>query len=56
MKRVVFYDLNDIKLNEFDSAKECADFINCKVAEIRMCCLGKRSRIKKFKTKYINYE
>ena len=26
-----------------------------KDTDVRMCCLGKRSRIKNHKTKYVNY-
>lgn len=53
--KVDLYDLNDNFLKRFDSAKECAQYIGCKDAEVRMCCLGKRSRIRKFKTKYYNH-
>ncbi len=56
MKRIILYDLNDNYLNEFDNAERCANYIGCKDAEVRMCCLGKRSRIKNYKTKYVNYE
>lgn len=51
-KEVYLYDINDKIINEFKSVIECANFIGCKEAEVRMCCLGKRSRIKNFKTKY----
>lgn len=56
IKKVKLFDLNDNYINTFDSARDCADFIGCQISEIRMCCLGKRNRIKKYKTKYINYE
>jgi group I intron endonuclease len=56
IKNVELFDLNDNYINTFDSANECANFIGCQIAEIRMCCLGKRSRIKNYKTKYKNYE
>lgn len=56
-KKVVdlFY-LNGEFIQSFKSAKECANFIGCKDAEVRMCCLGKRSRIKNYITKYVKYE
>ncbi len=51
-KKIYLFDLNNTYIDTFDSAKLCADFLKCKEAEIRMCCLGKRSRIKKYITKY----
>lgn len=51
-KCVYLYDLEQNLIAKFQSAKACAEFIGCKIPEIRMCCLGRRSRIKKFKTKY----
>jgi hypothetical protein len=56
IKKIELFDLNDKYINTFDSAKECANFIGCQTAEIRMCCLGKRNRIKNYKTKYKKYE
>jgi group I intron endonuclease len=56
IKKVELFNLNNNYINTFDSAKDCANFLNCKTAEIRMCCLGKRSRIKKYITKYKIYE
>lgn len=55
MFRIELYDLDNNLIKTFDNAKECAEFIGCKDAEVRMCCLGRRSRIKKYKTKYVNY-
>ena len=52
IKKVKLYDLNNNYINTFNSSKECAKHIGCKEAEIRMCCLGKRSRIKQYITKY----
>lgn len=56
IKKVELYDLNNKYINTFISAKECANFIGCQTAEIRMCCLDKRSRIKNYITKYKIYE
>lgn len=52
VKKVYLYDLNDNYLQEFKSAKEAALFLNCKEAEVRMCCTNRRNRIKNYKTKY----
>lgn len=52
IKKVYLFNLNGEFINEFPNASECANFIGCKVAEIRMCCLNKRSRIKNYITKY----
>ena len=49
---VLLFDINNNFIKKFNSVKECAKFIGCKDAEIRMCCLGRRSRIKNFITKY----
>lgn len=56
IKKILLYDINDKYVNIFESANDCAKFLKCKTAEIRMCCLNKRSRIKNYKTKYKNYE
>jgi hypothetical protein len=53
-KKVDLYDLNHKFIRQFDSVKYCSNFIGCKDAEVRMCCLGKRSRIKNYITKYEN--
>lgn len=55
IKKIELYDLNNNLIKIFNSANDCADFIGCKSAEIRMCCLGKRNRIKQYKTKYKTY-
>jgi len=55
-KHVYLYNIDGIFIDEFESVKFCADHLKCKEAEIRMCCLGKRSRIGKFITKYIKNE
>lgn len=52
IKKIYLFDLNNNYIRTFNSANDCAKHIECKVAEIRMCCLGKRSRIKQFITKY----
>ena len=56
IKKIELFDLNDEYITTFDSANQCAEFLKCKVSEIRMCCLNKRSRIKKYVTKYKIYE
>lgn len=53
-KRMV--DISDLNNNVLYSGilvKEAAKILNCKDAEIRMCCLGRRARIGKFITKYV---
>lgn len=52
LKSVILYDLNFNIIKIFDNVKDCAVFLNCNDAEIRMCCLGKRNRIKNYITKY----
>ena len=52
-KSVNLFDLNDNLINTFDTVKDCSIFLNCKDAEVRMCCLGYRKRIKNFITKYV---
>lgn len=52
VKCVYLYDLNLKFLQYFSSVNECAEFLGCKKAEVRMCCLNKRSRIRNFITKY----
>lgn len=52
-RKVCLYDLDDYYIKTFDSVIECAKFLNCKVSEVRMCCSGKRSRIKQYVTKYL---
>lgn len=56
LKKVYLYNLSDELIKEFNSAKEAAIFLNCKDAEVRMCCIGRRSRIGQFKTKYESKE
>lgn len=51
-KNIYLYDLNLNYLDSYDSAKDYATFLNCKDAEIRMCCTNKRARIKNYITKY----
>lgn len=53
-KKVLLYDLNNTYICTFESANLCAEHLRCKTAEIRMCCLGRRSRIKTNITKYEN--
>jgi hypothetical protein len=55
-KHVFLYNVDGEFINEFESVKLCADHLKCKEAEIRMCCLGKRSRIRNFITKYTKNE
>ena len=49
---VNLYDIHHTFIESFDTVKECAIFVGCKEAEVRMCSLGYRSRIKNFVTKY----
>lgn len=51
-KKVFMYDLEDNFLKEFNSVKDVCKELQCKEAEVRMCCTGKRSRIKNFKFYY----
>jgi len=51
-KKIYLYDLNKNFIREFNSAKCCAEYIGCKDAEVRMCCINRRNRIKKYITKY----
>lgn len=52
LKKVYLYDLNLNFVKEFMSVKECCVFLKCKDAEVRMCCLGYRTKIKNYITKY----
>lgn len=52
IKKIDLFDLNNNYIKTFNSAIECAKFIGCKDAEIRMCCTNRRSRIKNYVTKY----
>jgi len=49
---VDLYDLNNNHIKNFLSVNECAEFLNVKPSEIRMCCSGKRTRIREYITKY----
>ena len=51
-RKVDLYDLNNNLIKPFNSVIECANFLNVKPCEIRMCCSGKRSRIREYITKY----
>lgn len=53
LRKVAVYDLNNNHIQSFNSIKECAEFLNCKDAEIRMCASNRRSRIRNYITKYI---
>lgn len=55
IKKINLFNTHNMFIKTFNSANECAEFIGCKPSEIRMCCLGKRSRIKNYKTKYYEY-
>lgn len=51
-KRVYLFTLEGNFIDHFSSANECATFLGCKPAEIRMCCLNRRNRIKNYTTSY----
>ena len=51
-RKVDIYDLTNNFIKPFDSVIECANFLNVKPCEVRMCCSGKRSRIREYITKY----
>ena len=51
-RKVDLYDLTNNFIKPFDSVIECANFLNVKPCEVRMCCSGKRSRIREYITKY----
>ena len=55
-KKVEIFDLNNKYIRTFDTVNESATFLNCKPCEVRMCCSGKRGRIRNFITKYIKNE
>ena len=50
---VNIFNMNGDLIYSKKLVKEAAEILNCKDAEIRMCCLGYRARIGKFITKYI---
>ena len=49
---VSIYDLNDNLILEKIDVNTASKFLDCKSAEIRMCGLGYRSRIREYKIKY----
>ena len=51
-KSVDLFDLNGNHIRKFLSVNDCSKFLNVKPSEIRMCCSGKRSRIREYITKY----
>jgi predicted transposase YbfD/YdcC len=52
LKEVFVYDLDMNFLKHFKSVYEASLFLQCKDAEVRMCCLKRRSRIKNYITRY----